>query len=142
MKILLFLGLMAGIAAPVSAQQFSIDWFKIAGGGGTSTGGQYSLSGTVGQHDAGGPLTNSQYSVTGGFWVLPQAVQNPIAPALTITPAAPGFATISWTPTSPGFVLQESVNLPAGWTNSASGANNPVTVPTAQPVRFYRLNKP
>ena len=40
------------LAAP--AQQYSIDWYKIAGGGGTSTGGTYAVSGTIGQHDAGG----------------------------------------------------------------------------------------
>ena len=42
------------------AQSYSIDWFTIDGGGGTSTGGVYSLSGTIGQPDAGGPLTNGQ----------------------------------------------------------------------------------
>ena len=50
-----------------SAQIYSIDWHKVAGGGGTSTGGLYSISGTIGQHDAGGPLTDGNYSVTGGF---------------------------------------------------------------------------
>src|SRR6478609_2500834 len=73
-----------------SAQQYSIDWHTIDGGGGTSTGGVYSVSGTIGQPDAGGPLTNGQYSVTGGFWVLPQAVQAVGAPTLTIAPATPG----------------------------------------------------
>jgi len=34
------------------AQQYSIDWSTIDGGGGTSTGGDYSLSGTIGQPDA------------------------------------------------------------------------------------------
>ena len=41
------------VASGVRAQSYSIDWFKIAGGGGTSTGGVYSVSGTIGQHDAG-----------------------------------------------------------------------------------------
>jgi len=47
------------------AQPYSIDWRKIAGGGGTSRGGQYSLSGTVGQHDAGNPSSGGNYSLTG-----------------------------------------------------------------------------
>ena len=51
------------------AQNYSIDWFKIAGGGGTSTGGLYQVSGTIGQHDAGPVMTNGQFSVTGGFWL-------------------------------------------------------------------------
>ena len=77
----------------VSAQSYSIDWFTIDGGGGTSTGGVYSVSGTIGQPDAGGPMTNGQYSVTGGFWALPTAIQVSGAPTLTIVPAAPGQLT-------------------------------------------------
>ena len=34
-------------------QNYSIDWFTIDGGGGTSTGGVYAVSGTIGQPDAG-----------------------------------------------------------------------------------------
>jgi hypothetical protein len=124
------------------AQNYSIDWFKIAGGGGTSTGGLYQVSGTIGQHDAGGPMTGGNYSLTGGFWVLPAAVQIVGGPTLTIVPAAPGYATISWSPNTPGFVLQETVSLsPANWTNSVSGPTNPITIPTTLPARFYRLKK-
>jgi len=127
----------------VALAQYSIDWHTIDGGGGTSTGGVYAVSGTIGQPDAGGLLTNGQYSVTGGFWVLPQAVQVVGAPMLIIAPATPGNATISWTPNTPGFVLQETWSLsPANWTNSVSGAANPITVPAAAPTKFYRLFKP
>ena len=78
--------------------QYAINWSTIDGGGGTSTNGQYSLSGTIGQPDAGGPMTNGQYSLTGGFWALPQTVQTEGAPTLTIAPATPGNAMISWRP--------------------------------------------
>ena len=123
--------------------QYSIDWFTIDGGGGTSTGGVYAVSGTLGQHDAGGPMTNGEYSVTGGFWALPTAVQVIGAPTLTIIPAAPGQATISWTPHTPGFVMQETLSLsPTNWVNSASGATNPIVVPATLPTKFYRLFKP
>ena len=38
-----------------------------------------------------GPVTGTNYySVTGGFWALPIAVQTVGAPLLTIVPAAPG----------------------------------------------------
>lgn len=123
--------------------QYTIDWHTIDGGGGTSAGGAYSVSGTIGQPDAGTTMTNGQYSVTGGFWVLPTVVQVPDAPRLTITPAAPGQATISWTPNTPGFVLQESPSLSAAdWTNTPSGPTNPTTIPATAPTRFYRLFKP
>ena len=130
-------------AAAAHAQSYSLDWSKIAGGGGISTNGQYSLNGTIGQPDASGAMTNGQYSVTGGFWVLPQAVPVTGAPMLTIVRAASGQATISWTPATPGFVLQESATIsPSNWTNSVSGATNPITVPAVPPRKFYRLNKP
>jgi hypothetical protein len=122
------------------AQSFSIDWHTIDGGGGSSTNGPYSLSGTIGQPDAGGPMTNGQYSVTGGFWALPIAVQTPGAPMLHITNAAPGFATVWWTPATTGYVLQQSDSLsPAAWIDAPSGATNPVTLPVASLAAFYRL---
>jgi hypothetical protein len=125
------------------AQSYSIDWHAIDGGGGTSTGGVYSISGTIGQADAGGSTTNGQYSITGGFWVLPTAVRVIAAPSLTIVPATPGNATIAWTPSTPGFVLQETwVFSPPNWTNSLSGTTNPVVIHATLPMKFYRLYQP
>ena len=145
MKIVRTIGLclLAGLACSSVAQNYSIDWSTIDGGGGTSTGGVYSLSGTIGQPDVGGPMSGGQFTLQGGFWALPTAVQSSNAPTLLILPAAPGFAAISWTPATPGFVLQVSDTLtPPAWTNAPSGASNPTTVPATLPARFYRLAKP
>lgn len=143
MKTLLIASAFAVMAANLRAQTYSLDWSNIAAGGGASTNGPYSVSGAIGQHDAGGPMTNSQYSVVGGFWVLPVVVQTPGAPTLYVTNAAPGFATVWWTPATPGFVLQETLSVaPTRWLNSPSGANNPATVSATLPAKFYRLNKP
>jgi hypothetical protein len=38
------------------------------GGGGTSSGGAYTLSGTIGQADASSPMSGGAYTLTGGFW--------------------------------------------------------------------------
>jgi hypothetical protein len=138
------LGLVAVLAtlAGVASAEYAINWHTIDGGGGTSTNGQYTVSGTIGQADAGGPMTNGQYFVTGGFWVLPQAVQTEGAPTLTIAAGAPGFAIISWSPATPGFVLQETWSLtPPNWTNSASGQLNPASVSATNSAKFFRLNK-
>jgi hypothetical protein len=125
------------------AQTYSIGWHKISGGGGTSTDGNYSASGTIGQPDAGGALTNGQYSVTGGFWVLPQAVQVTGAPTLTIAPVTPGHATISWAPATPDYVLQENPSLgTTNWVNSPSAGTNPANVTAGSMVKYYRLYKP
>jgi hypothetical protein len=139
-RFVLFLSL--AVPALVFAQSYQIDWYKISGGGGTSTAGVYAVIGTIGQHDAGGAMTGGQYSVTGGFWALPIAVQMPGAPTLHITNAAPGFATVWWTPPTPGSTLQSTdVLVPANWGTAASGTNNPATVPATVPARFYRLLK-
>jgi hypothetical protein len=125
------------------SQSYSIDWSTIDGGGGTSTGGVYSVTGTIGQPDASAtPMTYGQYSVSGGFWALPTLVQTPGTPTLHITNAAPGFATIWWTPITPGFTLQTTDSLPpTNWANAPSGTNNPATVQATPPRKFYRLFK-
>jgi hypothetical protein len=53
-------------AAPQSG--YSIDWYTIDGGGAmNSSGGGYSLSGSIGQPDAGS-LSGGSYQLSGGFW--------------------------------------------------------------------------
>jgi hypothetical protein len=129
-------------ALSASAQTYSIDWYTIDGGGGTSSGGPYTLSGTIGQPDAG-LHTGGGYTLVGGFWGA-FAVQQVGAPTLYIRPAEPGQVTISWEPNTPGFVLQENNDLglaPGGWNPSPSGGANPVTIP-APAMKFYRLRKP
>ena len=96
-------------AATALAQNYAVDWYKISGGGGTSTGGVYSVSGTIGQTDASGAMTGGNYSVTGGFWAL-YAVQTPGAPLLTITYIG-NQAIVSWSPSVTGWTLQTNANL-------------------------------
>lgn len=63
--------LLLAAAGPLSAQDYSIDWFTIdAGGTLESEGGDWKLSGTIGQWDAteGRELSGGDWHVTGGFW--------------------------------------------------------------------------
>jgi hypothetical protein len=46
---------------------YSLPWWTVDSGGGTSIGGNYSLSGTIGQPDAGA-LSGGNYRLEGGFW--------------------------------------------------------------------------
>ncbi len=55
-------------AVPASAQPYEISWYTIDGGGGTSSGGGFELSGTIGQHDAGATLSAGAFELAGGFW--------------------------------------------------------------------------
>lgn len=48
---------------------YSIDWYTMDGGGGTSSGGAFSLTGTIGQFDASvEEATGGVYGLSGGFW--------------------------------------------------------------------------
>jgi hypothetical protein len=81
---LLALGALCSLAAPASAQPYSITSFTVAGGGTTTaSGGGYALAGTAGQADAGA-MNGAGYTLTGGFWsgILP------VTPALTIANAS------------------------------------------------------
>jgi hypothetical protein len=131
----------------VRAQSYSIDWYKVAGGGGNSTGSVYSVSGTIGQPDPGGPMTGGNYSLTGGFWSL-TAVQMPGAPTLFITLSG-NNAVFYWPANAAGFVLEHknSLAVPNGWTlvSPAPVTTNGfqyVTNTVAPGNNFYRLRHP
>jgi hypothetical protein len=128
-------------------QQYSIDWYKVAGGGGTSTGGTYQVNGTIGQPDAGVPMAGGNYSLTGGFWSLISVVQTSGLPNLTITHAG-NSVIVSW-PNTGSYTLQQNGNLamPAGWTTSgysitASNGTNSITISPPTGKLFFRLSNP
>ena len=130
-----------------SGQNYTISWYKIAGGGGTSSGGSYSVSGTIGQPEAGGAMSGGNYSVTGGFWSLISVVQTP-GSHLTITHAG-NSVIVSW-PNMASYTLQQNNNLAvsAGWaasayaiTTNANGTNSITITPPAGNL-FFRLNNP
>jgi len=131
---------------PVRGQTYTLDWSTIDGGGGTSTGGVYSVTGTIGQPDAG-HMSGGNYSLDGGFWGLIAAVQMPGAPLLSIALTPTNTVLISWPYPSTGFSLQQNGVLTT--TNWISVTNAPVQVGErwqliVQPSsgnRFLRLMK-
>ena len=135
------------LAVKAGAQTYSIDWYKIVGGGGTSTGATYSVTGTIGQHDASGAMSGGNYSVTGGFWSLINVVQTPGAPALNISHSG-NTVTVYWQNVA-GWNLYQSGNLttPIGsWSASStptlsSGTNYLNLVNPARNL-FFRLKFP
>lgn len=129
------------------AQNYSIDWYKVAGGGGTSTGGVYSVSGTIGQHDAGGPMTGGNYSLTGGFWSFINVVQTPSAPTLYVSHSG-NTVTVYWQDVA-GWNLVQSSNLAtpiASWLASGSptlmNGTNYLNLVNPSGNLFFRLENP
>jgi hypothetical protein len=142
----LFLLILAMMPVVSFAQSYSIDWYKISGGGGTSSNGQYLVVGTIGQPDASGAMTGGNYSLTGGFWSLISVVQTLGAPTLTITHSG-NSVTISWPYPSTGFVLQQNSSLStASWSTSGGiandGTNNFITIISPTGNLFFRLSHP
>ena len=56
-----------GVAQAQSGGTFDLSWSTVDGGGGESSGGNYTLMGTIGQHDAGVQVGEG-YTLAGGFW--------------------------------------------------------------------------
>ena len=127
----------------VRAQSYSIDWDRISGGGGTSTGATYQVTGTIGQPDAGGAMTGGGYSLTGGFWNLISVVQTLDAPTLCISHSG-NSVTVYWQAVS-GWSLQQNNNLaiPANWSASSGvtplNGTNYLNVANPSGNLFFRL---
>jgi hypothetical protein len=131
------------LVSSARAQNYSIDWYTIAGGGGASSGGNFTLSGTIGQ-PATATMSGGNFSLTGGFWSIISLVQTPGAPLLSVVLSGKS-AIISWPETTGGFLLQDSQSLTSGtWfaapgTQVTNSGTISVTVPAASGYNFYRL---
>jgi hypothetical protein len=132
------------IAVASRAQPFAIDWFTIDGGGGGSSGGAFSLSGTIGQPDAG-TLTGGAFSLEGGFWAGATAIQTGGAPFLYVSNSASGVV-IYWERPATGFVLDETITLSSSswtqtpWPYQTNSTHIFITVPPSG-HKFYRLRR-
>ncbi|NIP54591.1 MAG: hypothetical protein GWN67_21130 [Phycisphaerae bacterium] len=55
------------LPTPQVYSQYELSWYTIDGGGGRSSGGPYTLTGTIGQPDAA-YSKGGNYELLGGFW--------------------------------------------------------------------------
>jgi hypothetical protein len=145
----LTIGLLLGTSAAL-AQNYSIDWYSIDGGGGTSSGGNYTLTGTIGQPDAG-TSSGGNYALTGGFLSIVTAIQTPGAPRLTVTRSG-NSVIISWPDPSTDYELQETSALVTpssatvwnnnGGTVNVSNGEKQITITAPVGNKYFRLRKP
>jgi hypothetical protein len=131
------------------AADYSIDWFTIDGGGGTSTGGVYAVSGTIGQPDAG-RMSGGQYTLEGGFWGVVAAIQTPGGPLLSVT-RTNGGVMVSWPKPADGWVLEQTnriTGLPGAWPQVPANLylTNSTDIYILEPApvgnKFFRLHQP
>ena len=129
-----------------SAQNFSIAWHKIAGGGGTGTGGNFTLNGTIGQHDAGGGTTNNQFTITGGYWSVVNVVQTIGLPNLLIVASGNGKVEVCW-PNTGSYTLEQNSDFRNGsWNTTAfpittANGTNSISIIAPAGNLFFRLKK-
>jgi Divergent InlB B-repeat domain len=97
---LLLLGIASALLGIISAAAlagYTLDWWTVDGGGATfSTGGSYSLGGTIGQPDVG-TSTGGPYTLDSGFWggsvdIIPLPV------VLNVSKSGTGSGTVTSTP--------------------------------------------
>jgi hypothetical protein len=157
MRGLVFAALLA--AGQALSQNYGINWFTMDGGGGTSTGGVYAISGTIGQPDAALPsdqngfpviASGGGYTLVGGFWTV---IQQDGAPRLNIQIRA-GELVLSWPADSSGAFVQSATQLAPGSLNWARFGSEPIRVGNEfqliigpaltppNPIRFFRLVRP
>ena len=53
--------------ATLAQGRFSLTWWTVDGGGGTSTGSQYEVGGIIGQPDTGA-IGSERFIINGGYW--------------------------------------------------------------------------
>ncbi len=133
----------------VSAQSYSIGWYTFDSGGGTSTGGTYTVTGTVGQPDAG-VMSGGNFTLTGGYWSIVGVVQAGGAPLLSIFRSTTNTVVVCWALAQEGWMLQYTTSLngnPLVWTDisppyQTNGASFYHVEAVPAGIKFYRLRKP
>lgn len=129
------------------AQSYSITSHTVDGGGGTSSGGAYAVTGAIAQADASAASTGGTYSLSGGFFAQYMALQQTGAPPLTIRGVGANVQLV-WGADVPGWVLQaNSADLaPANWldvvgTPTVSGPEQFLQFAAGSGRVFFRLRK-
>ena len=119
-----------------------------SGGGGTSHGGSYAVSGSIGLPDAGPVLSGGAYSLRGGFWNMQMAIAaTGEIPSIVIEHSSNDQILIRWAAQGGDWILQQTETLPGGWTSAvepvtSNGAEEAVVISPSGRERFFRLTKP
>lgn len=110
--------------------------------GGCGTSGSASFA-TAGTSHPGAARPAGCPSMTYCPGPLATAFQTVIAgePKAHLVPTGPGLLTLMKVPDSPGWSWEQSHDL-SNWSPMPEPAANPVLIPTDQPRRFFRLQKP
>lgn len=139
----------------VNAQSFAVTGHVVAGGGGTSHGSGFAITGTVGQADAAPRLQNGCWSIDPGFWSAFAVVQTPGAPVLRVRRSFLDYVRVSFTPDCQNWILQWATELKPNAADTDWHDDEPANLLVAGdelvrdfttsgwgPRLFFRLRKP
>ncbi len=144
---LLLAALLTPALADDSTHDYTLEWSGFYAGG-TSVGEEFTLTGTIGQPDAG-TLTGGGFTLTGGIQALLAAVPAPGAPVLCFDRTATNTVVLSWANTPEGWLLERAPALdptaswtavPQPWQTNATSVY--VIEPLSAGSQFYRLRQP
>jgi hypothetical protein len=110
---------------------YAIPWSVVVSGGGSSSGGIFTLSATI-DAVSGNLLSGGDFDLTGAFWSVPQPSE---APRLEIFSAA-GVPTLIWSASRSA--LQQA-DTPLGPWVIVAGASSPYSPPLTGQAKFFRL---
>lgn len=136
-----FLLLLLTVAA--AQAQYSIPWSTTDAGGGTSSGGDFSLHGTIGQTEAARTVAGGTFEMRSGYWVIGIiAMPGPLLSESETIGGGNQLRLYWFPPQPPGTVLEQSDDM-VNWT-AIRQADVEVEhlVPSAQQRGFFRLRTP
>jgi hypothetical protein len=145
-KIACLVGMLVGVPS-LLAQEYVIDWHTIDGGGGSSAGGFYMVTGSIGQPDSGA-LSGGNFTLIGGFWAGAVASQSPGAPSLSILHIPPRTVILAWPVSAAGWTLEQNSEgvYSRSWSEVTAGVQvegemRKLVLDFSEGVRFFRLKK-
>ena len=137
---------LCAFAATASSQDYSIPWSTSDGGGGSSSGGTFSMEGTIGQADAHSAAVGGTFAITSGYWVIGIiAVPGPLFSGFELPHEGVGETLLHlywFHPQPPGTVLEQSFDLETWTTVREADLEVEHLVPSTQQRGFFRLRTP
>lgn len=150
MKPILTYAILTFLCGAARSQDFSIPWSTTDAGGGTSTGGSFTLSGTIAQADAAAPAQDAspgpRFTLSAGFWSISLfAEPGPLYSEFEAPHEGQGapLLTLWWQlPQPAGTVLERSTDLENWEIIRFADMETQHLVPETETRGFFRLRTP
>ena len=132
-----------GLVSGAMAQTYSVQSRTVDSGGGESSGGGYTIRGTVGQPEASGISVGRNYLIVAGFWGgRVGIVKVPGAPQLSLFKLVDGKARLSWSsPEGEEWFLETAGTPKEGEWKEVEKAASPFDFVPGEKRQFFRLKR-